>query len=214
MSDLTDIAARTQRFRDAVRAFTPPSPTRYAKLMPLKDGIIELREKGASLRLIRELLATVDVSVSIDTIARFLAEVNGVKMKPRPAKQSGRTRKAVRITNGEQNAALAAVTEPTGRTTNSFAPANRSAIRTITHSRSASQTRTTSDSTQLLMNKQINLVINGKGSVGKSFLAPSFVQYLKDCGIAHCQSTATTKTRRSNASTCSVVVPIRSLARA
>ena len=135
MSDLTDIAARTQRFRDAVRAFTPPSPTRYAKLMPLKDGIIELREKGASLRLIRELLATVDVSVSIDTIARFLAEVNGVKVKPRPAKQSGRTRNAVRSTNGEQNAAFAAVTEPplagqqTASPQQTAAPSERSRIR-------------------------------------------------------------------------------------
>ena len=36
------------------------------------------------------------------------------------------------------------------------------------------------------MNKQINLVINGKGGVGKSFFAVNFVQYLKDCGIAHC----------------------------
>lgn len=119
MSDLTDIAARTQRFRDAVRAFTPPPPTRYAKLMPLKEGIIELRQKGASLRLIRELLATVDVAVSIDTIARFLDEVNGAKMKPRPAKQSGRTRNAARSANGEQNAAFAAVTEspPAGQQT-------------------------------------------------------------------------------------------------
>src|ERR1700730_15696940 len=50
----------------------------------------------------------------------------------------------------------------------------------------ASQIRTTSDSTHLLMNKQINLVINGKGGVGKSFFATNFVQYLKDCGIAHC----------------------------
>ena len=45
--------------------------------MPLKEGIVELRQKGASLRLIRELLATVDVAVGTDTIARFLAEVNG-----------------------------------------------------------------------------------------------------------------------------------------
>ena len=36
------------------------------------------------------------------------------------------------------------------------------------------------------MNKQINLIINGKGGVGKSFFATNFVQYLKDCGIAHC----------------------------
>jgi hypothetical protein len=71
MSDLTDIAARTQRFRDAVRAFTPLPPKRHAKLMPMKEGIIELRQKGASLRLIRELLATVGVAVSIDTIAPF-----------------------------------------------------------------------------------------------------------------------------------------------
>jgi hypothetical protein len=112
MSDLTDIAVRTQRFRDAVCAFTPRPPKRYAKLIPLREGIVELREKGASLRLIRELLATVDVAVSIDTIARFLAEANGVKTKLRSAKQSGRTRNAVRSTNGEQNAAFAAITEP------------------------------------------------------------------------------------------------------
>jgi CO dehydrogenase nickel-insertion accessory protein CooC1 len=35
------------------------------------------------------------------------------------------------------------------------------------------------------MNKQINLVINGKGGVGKSFFATNFVQYLKDCGIQY-----------------------------
>ncbi len=35
------------------------------------------------------------------------------------------------------------------------------------------------------MTKQINLVINGKGGVGKSFFATNFVQYLKDRGIAH-----------------------------
>jgi hypothetical protein len=36
------------------------------------------------------------------------------------------------------------------------------------------------------MTKQIDLVINGKGGVGKSFFATNFVQYLKDRGIAHC----------------------------
>ena len=90
MSDLADIAVRTQRFRDAVRAFTSPPPMRHAKLMPLKKGVVELREKGASLRLIRELLATVAVLVSIDTIARFLAEVNGEITAPRQTKKSGR----------------------------------------------------------------------------------------------------------------------------
>ena len=60
--------------------------------MPFKDGIVELRQKGASLRLIRELLATVDVAVGTDTIARFLAEVNGEPMPQRPAKRTGRRR--------------------------------------------------------------------------------------------------------------------------
>ncbi len=35
------------------------------------------------------------------------------------------------------------------------------------------------------MTKQINLVINGKGGVGKSFFATNFVQYLKDRGHVH-----------------------------
>jgi hypothetical protein len=132
MSDPTDIAMRTQRFRDAVRAFTPPPPTRYAKLMPLKDGIIELREKGASLRLIRELLATVDVSVSIDTIARFLAEVNGEQPPQRSSKRSRRRGMAVPVPT-----TATPITSPTPQppsskstpTSNTEAPPERSRIR-------------------------------------------------------------------------------------
>ncbi len=97
MSEAADIAARTQRFNEAARAFTPPSPTRHAKLMPLKDGIVELRQKGASLRLIRELLATVDVAVGTDTIARFLADVNGDQTLQRPPRRSGRRRAAIPV---------------------------------------------------------------------------------------------------------------------
>jgi hypothetical protein len=35
------------------------------------------------------------------------------------------------------------------------------------------------------MSKQINLVINGKGGVGKSFFATNLIQYLKDRCLAH-----------------------------
>lgn len=35
------------------------------------------------------------------------------------------------------------------------------------------------------MKKQINLILNGKGGVGKSFFAINFVQYLKDRQIGH-----------------------------
>jgi hypothetical protein len=38
-----DVAARTQRFNDAGRIFTPPAPTGHAKLMPPKEGNVELR---------------------------------------------------------------------------------------------------------------------------------------------------------------------------
>jgi hypothetical protein len=112
MSDPTDIAARTQRFRDAVRTFTPPPPKRYAKLIPLKEGIVELREKGASLRLIRELLATIDVAVSIDTIARFLAEVHGEITAQRRTKKSGRRHQIISKASDGQSTADPTFTEP------------------------------------------------------------------------------------------------------
>ncbi|MDQ6912071.1 MAG: hypothetical protein M3128_04270 [Verrucomicrobiota bacterium] len=95
MSNVADTTVRTQRFNDAVRAFTPPSSTRHAKLMPLKDGIVELRQRGASLRLIRELLSTVDVAVGTDTIARFLADVNGARPQPRTARRTTRRPAAI-----------------------------------------------------------------------------------------------------------------------
>ena len=110
MSNPADNATRTQRFNDAVRSFTPPSPTRHAKLMPLKEGIVELRQKGASLRLIRELLATVDVAVGTDTIARFLADVNGETAPRRNPRRPGRRRTPVASANGAQIHAVSSVT--------------------------------------------------------------------------------------------------------
>jgi hypothetical protein len=92
MIDATDLATKTQRFNESVRAFTPKPPTRHAKLIPFKDGIVELRQKGASTRLIRELLATINVTVSTETIARFLAEVTGESSSRRKSKHSGRER--------------------------------------------------------------------------------------------------------------------------
>ena len=131
MSDPTDIAVRTQRFRDAVREFTPPSPKRYAKLMPLKEGIIELHEKGASLRLIRELLATVDVAVSIDTIARFLAEVNGETTAQGRTKKSGRKHQIISKASDGQSTADPTFTEPSspGQSSSLPPPSERPRIR-------------------------------------------------------------------------------------
>jgi hypothetical protein len=132
MSDLTDIAARTQRFNEAARAFTTPSPKRHAKLMPMKEGIIELRQKGASLRLIRELLATVDVAVGTDTIARFLAEVNDEQPPRRSSKRSRRRSAVVPVPT-----ALTPIISPTPQspsskptpTSNAESPSERARIR-------------------------------------------------------------------------------------
>ena len=122
MSESAAIAARTQRFREAVRAFTPPAPKRHAKLMPMKDGIVELREKGASLRLIRELLLTVDVAVSIDTIARFLAEANGERSIPRHRRQSRSVRNSLRSSDDERVPAPSAVNESLSVPTQTASP--------------------------------------------------------------------------------------------
>src|SRR6202011_1885232 len=121
MSEPAETATRTQRFNEAVRDFKLPSPSRQAKLMPLKDGIVELRQKGASLRLIRELLATVDVAVGTDTIARFLAEVNGEQSPHRSSKRSRRRRAAVPIST-----AAAPITSPPPQPAQTEAPSERS----------------------------------------------------------------------------------------
>ena len=132
MSEPAETATRTQRFNEAVRGFKLPSPSRHDKLMPLKDGIVELRQKGASLRLIRELLATVDVAVGTDTIARFLAEVNGEQPPHRSSKRSRRRRAAVPVPT-----ASTPITSPTPQppsskstpTSNTETPPERSRIR-------------------------------------------------------------------------------------
>ena len=114
MSDPNDIAARTQRFNEAVRGYTPPSPRRHAKLIPFKDGILELRQKGGSMQLIRTLLATVNVAVGTDTIAAFIAEVTGEPARPRTPVQRRRKRPAVlRATQAQPAADPAPATPPT-----------------------------------------------------------------------------------------------------
>lgn len=84
--------APTARFSEAVRAFTPVCTNRYAKLLPFKDGIVELRQKGASYRLIRELLVTVGVPVAVDTIGNFVREV----VEQRAPSRTSNRRRSVR----------------------------------------------------------------------------------------------------------------------
>lgn len=66
---------QTQRFAEVVRNFAGAPPKRFAALLPHRDGIAELRRKGASFGTIRELLAIAGIEVAADTVRRFYREV-------------------------------------------------------------------------------------------------------------------------------------------
>ena len=89
MSDGGAAESRMQQFADVARNFAPVPSKRFAQLLPLREGIAELRQKGASFALIRELLATVGVEVAADTVRRFY---RGVIEEPRTAAKTSRRR--------------------------------------------------------------------------------------------------------------------------
>ncbi|MCG3147705.1 MAG: hypothetical protein PCFJNLEI_01146 [Verrucomicrobiae bacterium] len=70
-------------FATAVRDFTPPLPAKLRMLMPIKEGIAELRCKGASYETIADILRNIHVTVSHDTVARFCQKMLGVSPVPR-----------------------------------------------------------------------------------------------------------------------------------
>ncbi len=71
MSNTSAADAPPQRFAEAVRNFAGVPAKRFAALLPLREGIAELRLKGASFGMIRELLATAGIEVCTDTVRRF-----------------------------------------------------------------------------------------------------------------------------------------------
>lgn len=75
MSDAAAAEARHERFAEAVRGFAGVPPKRFTALLPLREGVAELRLKGASFALIRELLAMAGIEVATDTVRRFYREV-------------------------------------------------------------------------------------------------------------------------------------------
>ena len=65
------------RLAQAVRDYTPRHPTKFQKLMPMKDGIKELRSKGVSYAAIAGILRDINVPVASDTVFRFCHEILG-----------------------------------------------------------------------------------------------------------------------------------------
>ena len=71
MATLTIPDGALERFRDAATKFIHPSNSVGSRLLPLKDEIGLLRSKGASYRVIGELLAQSGIPVSAVTVRRF-----------------------------------------------------------------------------------------------------------------------------------------------
>jgi hypothetical protein len=87
-----DTELAQNQFATAVRNFTPKPSAKFQKLLPFKNGITELRRKGASYETIADILRNINVVVSHDTVTRFCREV--LELTPRssrPRKASART---------------------------------------------------------------------------------------------------------------------------
>jgi hypothetical protein len=77
----TDLVAT--RLAQAIRDYTPRPPTKFQKLLPMKDSIAELRGKGASYATIATILRNINVPVAGDTVFRFCHEILGEPMTRR-----------------------------------------------------------------------------------------------------------------------------------
>ena len=75
MNDGNTISHNQRVMEEAAATYAPRCPPKYEVLMQFQDSIATLRRKGASYRTITDILHTVNVSVSLDTVARFCREV-------------------------------------------------------------------------------------------------------------------------------------------
>lgn len=75
MSDGNTILHSQKVMEEAAAHYAPRCPAKYEVLMQFQESIATLRRKGASYRTITDILHTVNVSVSLDTVARFCREV-------------------------------------------------------------------------------------------------------------------------------------------
>jgi len=73
----------TAEVRKAVAEFTPRRPQKFQDLIPAKDVIVELRQKGGSYRSIADLLTQHCLPTSKTAIAMFCHQVLGENIRPR-----------------------------------------------------------------------------------------------------------------------------------
>jgi len=75
MNDGNTVSHSQKMIEQAAADYTPRSPPKYEALMQFQESIATVRRKGASYRTITDILRTVNVSVPLDTAARFCREV-------------------------------------------------------------------------------------------------------------------------------------------
>lgn len=103
MIDDNTIQHSQKVMEEAAANYAPRCPAKYEVLMQFQESIATLRRKGASYRTITDILHTVNVSVSLDTVARFCREVveqrqpRKTKRRPFVRPPSERTAQPTRI---------------------------------------------------------------------------------------------------------------------
>jgi hypothetical protein len=117
MSESTEDESLRLRFTDFVRSFKPVVQKRYAKLLPFNDGIAELRQKGASYRVIREALDALGVKVALDTLGHFCRD-----MIEQRAPHPRHARRRVRTASDPHGSAARALSESDNVSTAPSAP--------------------------------------------------------------------------------------------
>jgi hypothetical protein len=177
--------------RQAVAEFTPRRPQKFQDLLPAKDVIVELRQKRASYRAIAELLTQHCLPTSKTAIAAFCHQVLGEIVRPRKAARTKRP--PAPAPNRENGHAPQSETSPSNRQ-NHDERSNGTETSAIPQPRPAHCPGANAQTSNHM--KRLDLILNGKGGVGKSFFAVNFVQFLKDKGIAMSRLIPTTRTRR------------------
>lgn len=80
-----DIAQAKAQLREIAKKYEKPIKGKLALLSPLKDELLTLRKKGASVAEITGHLAECKITVSKDTVQRFLRTLKPAKRQPKKA---------------------------------------------------------------------------------------------------------------------------------
>src|ERR1051326_4413824 len=99
MNDATAADAARHKFDEAVRTYAPKMPGRLRQLLPFKEGIAELRSRGASYATIAGILRNVGVTVSRDTVTRFCTDVLQMTQSHTRQRQNSRRTAAEALRN-------------------------------------------------------------------------------------------------------------------